>query len=150
MRTLLLALAASLLAQAAAPARTVEGASLQGHAVLDSETGETMGSVGAIQDQITVLPGVYDVMFQDVAWRFVKADGGARVTLRPGRVTLTHAPINWVHVRAADGKIAASLSATGSALPVPPGAYTIQIGGKPRTFTIAEGERLTFDAQTGK
>jgi hypothetical protein len=40
--------------------------------------------------------------------------------------------------------VAGSVSNTQSWMPLPPGEYTIDVGGKPVAFTLNEGEELGF------
>jgi hypothetical protein len=124
---------------------SIERASLRGHGVLDVETGEVVAEVSATAGLAAVLPGTYDVRFGQAVWAGVVLEAGKRTVLKPGVITVRGAKINGHAIRDAGGNEVGEVSATGSSMPLPPGAYTVELTGGPRAFTLAEGERVELD-----
>jgi hypothetical protein len=125
----------------------VEGASLVGHRLLDSETGVEVAHVSSIGDQVAVIPGTYDVTFGDIVWPLVKVDGGVVTTLRPGKLKVEGASIQGHEVRTAAGQRVGEVSSVGNVLVLPPGAYTVEIGGRRIAFSVAEGGTNVISAK---
>ena len=46
-----------------------------GAEVIDSETGESFGRFDAANLRVTVMPGLYDLKFRRITWRYLKNDG---------------------------------------------------------------------------
>jgi hypothetical protein len=124
---------------------TVDRASLRGHEVLDVETGEVVARVSAAAAVAAVLPGTYDVRFGQAVWAGVVLEAGKRTVLEPGVITVRGAKINGHAIRDANGNEVGEVSASGSSMPLPPGAYTVELTGGPRKFTLAEGEHVDLD-----
>ncbi|UCF38248.1 MAG: VWA domain-containing protein [Acidobacteriota bacterium] len=122
---------------------TVENASLQGHRVTNSETGQEHGRVGAITNWTALLPGEYDVWFGPLAWR-IHIRAGEELQLRPGWVQVKGADIRGHKVRTSAGQEVGAVSATTNWIPLPPGAYTIEIDGKTKSFTLTEAQEVEF------
>jgi hypothetical protein len=124
----------------------VENASLNGHEVRDSETGELHATVGAGKTNVTLMPGVYDVQFGSIVWPFVKIDGGAEVTLRPGFIQGQNVGLAGSYVvRTADGTEAGAINSMNRALALPPGEYVIDIDGTAQPLSLAEGQQVDID-----
>ena len=124
---------------------TIEHASLRGHDVVAAETGEVVASVSATARTVAVLPGTYDVRFGGAIWPGVELKGGRRSVLEPGVLEVHGAKINGHAIRDASGAVVGEVSATGSSMPLPPGAYTVELSGGPRAFTLAAGQRAVLD-----
>jgi len=125
----------------------VENAGLNGHTVLDSETGAKIAEVSSIKKSVTLLPGVYEITFGKLVWPLVKVDGGKKTLLRPGRLKVEGASFGGHKVKTAAGADAGEVSNMAATLPLPPGDYTVEIGGQPVAFKIAEGETTTLKAK---
>lgn len=125
----------------------IENAGINGHAVLDSETGAKIAEVSSIKKSVTLLPGVYDIGFGKLVWPLVKVDGGKKTLLRPGRLKLDGASFNGHKVKTAAGADAGEVSNMAATLPLPPGDYTVEIGGKAVPFKVAEGQTVTLSAK---
>lgn len=125
----------------------VENAGINGHQVLDSETGAKIGEISSIKNKATLLPGVYDITFGKLVWPLVKIDGGKKTLLRPGRLKVEGASFNGHKVKTAAGVDAGEVSNMAATLPLPPGDYTVEIGGKAVPFKIAEGQTVTLPAK---
>jgi hypothetical protein len=125
----------------------VENAGINGHQVLDSETGAKIGEISSIKNKATLLPGVYDITFGKLVWPLVKIDGGKKNLLRPGRLKVEGASFNGHKVKTAAGVDAGEVSNMAATLPLPPGDYTVDIGGKAAPFKIVEGQTVTLSAK---
>ena len=123
----------------------VHGASIQGHKVLDSETGAEVAEVSAVKNRVTLIPGVYDVTFGGAVWPLLKLDGGAVTTLKPGRIHVRNAGPNGIAVHDAAGKEVGRATALQSTLPLPPGDYSVEIHGHRQSVTLAEGALVELD-----
>jgi hypothetical protein len=117
----------------------VRHASYRGHPVLDAETGEEVGLVSSSASSITLIPGEYLVAFGGVNWR-VKVDEGERVVLNPGVIRVKGASSRGHLIKTRDGQEVGFVSNVSSSFPLPPGEYTIEIGGKDVSFSLKEGE----------
>ena len=58
---------------------------IQGHQVVDPETGAVHGTVSNIKDQMALMPGDYEVYFGKLVWP-VKIKAGETLVLKPGTV----------------------------------------------------------------
>lgn len=125
----------------------IEGAAMRGHKVLDSETGAEIDELSAFHASSPLLPGLYDVTFGGALWRNVRLDGGEKTTLRPGQLKVDGAAANGHAVFDASGAKVGEVSAFESRIPLPPGSYSIDLGGKRVPFTLAEGQNLTLSAK---
>jgi hypothetical protein len=129
------------------PARLeVRHASLAGHPIVDRETREVQAQPSSSQSVVALLPGDYDVMFGPVAWP-VSLQPGEVKRLDPGVVEVRRASINGHAVRTPAGVEVGRPSQTGSVLPLPPGAYEIDLGGNAVAFTVVAGERVVFEVR---
>jgi hypothetical protein len=125
---------------------TLRGAGIMGHRIVDSETGVVHGEVSAVKSTITLLPGTYDVTFGNTVWPMIRMDGGQTTTLHPGVIHVAGATLQGHMVRTRQGREVGSVSSLASSMPLPPGSYTVDFGGKAVPFTIAEGERVEIGA----
>ena len=131
-----------------APAHLViEGASMQGHEIRDSETGAVLDELSSLRSSAPMLPGLYDVAFGGAVWRHVRLDGGAKTTLRPGQLEVSGASFNGHAVYDGAGTKIGDVSSMGSRIPLPPGAYTVDLNGKRVPFTLTEGQRIVLPAK---
>ncbi len=121
----------------------VEHAMLSGHKILDRETGIEHGSVSSLNNSMALMPGEYDVMFGNIPW-LVTIKSGVSTTLRPGTVTVEHAHYMGHKIQNKKGEVVGDVSNIRDTISLPPGEYTIEIGGKKISFSLKEGEQLTF------
>jgi hypothetical protein len=122
----------------------VKHASLHGHEVMEAETGVVHGSVSALKDTITLIPGQYVVMFGKIPWP-VEIKGGGTTILNPGTVE-----VKWAHylghkIYNKAGEVVGEVSNIMSSIPLPPGDYVIEIGKQKIPFSLKEGENLVFE-----
>jgi len=122
---------------------SVEGASFRGHKVLEAETGLKHGSVSSSHASITLMPGEYLVTFGPAVWA-ARVKAGEKTVLRPGIVEVEGAHYRGHAIRTPAGVKVGSVSNTAGSIPLPPGAYTIEVEGKIIPFTLKAGERRTF------
>ncbi len=125
----------------------VKRAGLSGHEIRDSETGALLGEVSSIKSSITLLPGVYDVTFGEVAWPLIKVDSGKKTVLDAGGLRLQGASFAGHRIATQDGKVVGSLSSLVSFMPLPPGDYTVEIAGRRVPFTVKEGQVVELAAK---
>jgi Ca-activated chloride channel homolog len=125
----------------------VQHAGIKSHEIRDSETDEVMGSVSSVKNTITLIPGVYDVGFGDIVWPLVKVDGGIKTVLNPGTIQVKGASGKGHIVRTANGEKVGVVSATASVMPLPPGAYTVEVDDRLTPFEITEGKQVVIEAR---
>ena len=125
----------------------IEGASMKGHKVLDSETGAELDQLSSFRSSAPMLPGLYDVTFGDTVWHQIRLDSGKTTTLRPGVFTLQNAGMESHDVFDASGAKVGSVNSFGSTIPLPPGSYSIDLGDQRVPFTLAEGQHLALSAK---
>ena len=120
----------------------VQNAALPGHKVLDAETGGEVGTVSALQNSITVLPSTFSVTFGNALWKDIEVKLGERKLLNPGILSVLGADIRGYPIKDETGAVIASVSATQSSAPLPPGKYTIEIGAQNVPFDLAAGQKV--------
>jgi hypothetical protein len=123
---------------------TLVGASLDGHEVDDAGTGMVQGALSSLKDSMTLVPGKYLVKFGPLDWP-VEVEAGRTTVLTASVVEVRGADIQGHPIRTAAGLVVGEVSATQSSMPLPPGEYVIEIGGRSFPFTLKERERKTFE-----
>lgn len=121
----------------------VENAMLQGHKIIDIETGIEHGSVSSLASSMALMPGEYDVMFGKIPWPVI-IKSGVTTTLHPGTVTVEHAHYMGHKIQNKKGEVVGDVSNIRDTISLPPGNYTIEIGKKKIPFSLKEGEHLKF------
>jgi len=122
---------------------TVKNASLRGHTVLEPETGEEHGLITNLAGSLTLIPGKYRVTFGGIYWDVEILEGRTHI-LNPGVVTVEGASYKGHTIHTQDGKEVGFVSNTAASMTLPPGDYTISVGGETVAFTIREGQQLKF------
>lgn len=122
---------------------SVNQASYRGHVVLDAETGKECGLISNLAGSLSLVPGKYRVTFGGISWD-VDVLEGRKHTLNPGVVEVEGASYKGHPIHTKDGREVGAVSNTGSSMPLPPGDYTISVGGETISFSIQEGQRLIF------
>lgn len=119
-----------------------------GAEVVDSETGESFGRFDAVTPARTLMPGLYDLRFSKIEWRFIKVDGGKTTELKLVQVKLARG-LNWQKARVTtqDGKEVFRFDAVTHQAVLPPGDYVVEIDGNAIPFPAAEGEELEIKPQ---
>jgi hypothetical protein len=125
-------------------ALVVNHASLSGHDVIQAETDIIQGTVSVLNNNITLIPGKYIVKFGKLAWP-VEIKAGLTTTINPGTVEVVRAHFQGHKIYSKAGEVVGEVSNIQSLIPLPPGEYEIEIGGKKLSFALKEGENLKFE-----
>lgn len=112
------------------------------HEVLDAETRRPVATVSSLKSRITVLPSTFAVVFFDTTWENVVVEAGATTTLEPGVIRVTGAGVLGHPVRDAGGRVVVTISSILSAVPLPPGDYELDLGGRKVPIALAAGETV--------
>jgi hypothetical protein len=112
--------------------------------VVDSETGERFGSMDAANAEVTLMPGLYDLVYRGgLRWPFVKVDGGKKTVLNPARVNIaSEVKFNRARVLTADGREAARFDAVNRRTALPPGDYVVEVDDRKIPFAGTGGQLL--------
>ena len=121
----------------------VEHATVQGHKIVDPETGAIHGEVGNTKNNTALMPGEYEVYFGKLGWP-VKIKAGETLVLKPGTVQVVRASVQGNKIRNKKGEVIGEVSNTMNWIPLPPGEYTVELQGKSVPFSLKEGEELKF------
>jgi hypothetical protein len=121
----------------------VEHATVQGHKIVDPETGAIHGEVGSTKNNTALMPGEYEVYFGKLGWP-VKIKAGETLVLKPGTVQVVRASVQGNKIRNKKGEVIGEVSNTMNWIPLPPGEYTVELQGKSIPFHLKEGEDLKF------
>ena len=104
--------------------------------------GVEIGNVTALKNSITVLPSTFSVTFGAALWKDIEVKLGERKVLNPGVVSVPGADIRGYPIKDEAGTVVASVSATQSSAPLPPGKYTLEIGAQKVPIELAAGQKL--------
>lgn len=126
----------------------VENASLQGHDIVEPETGIVQGRVSSLNQSITLIPGRYLVKFGPLAWE-VEVKAGEQTVLRPGTVEVEWAHYTGHKVFDRNGQVVGEVSNICNWVPLPPGDYSIDIDGEKISFALKERQDLKFQRKRG-
>lgn len=130
-------------------ALVVNHAALGGHDVVEVENSVVHGKVSTLNNNITLIPGKYAVMFGKLAWP-VEIKSGETTTLDPGTVEVVRAHYLGHKIYDKTGTVVGEVSNIMSSIPLPPGEYVIEIGGKKISFALKEGEDQKFEDKDEK
>jgi hypothetical protein len=120
----------------------------QFHHLLDPETGEVVGTISNDTDEISFVPGVFDVSFGDAVWRGVELREGETVVLDPATVAIDGIPAGaWYSVVDADGNKVAGLRPGSTSALLPPGDYVVEIEEQRVPVSLTEGKTLEIKLQ---
>jgi hypothetical protein len=94
------------------------------------------------------MPGVYDVRFDKLEWRYVKVDGGTTTMLRPAAIILNE-NLQWdsARVTTEDGEQVFRFDAVNWRAALPPGNYIVEVDGNKIPFAAGEGSVLELTPQ---
>jgi len=123
---------------------TLNHAMLDGHDVVAAGTGRVQGTVGATNSHIVLLPGTYAVKFGPLSWT-VEIAAGKTTTIDPGIIEVAKADIQGHKIYDSTGAIVGNVGATRNSLPLPPGAYTIDLDGQRIPFTLEAGKVVKLE-----
>jgi Mg-chelatase subunit ChlD len=123
----------------------VRYADRRGHKVLDWETGREVGSVNNIGSALTVVPSTYTVTFGKTEWKEIEVKPGERKVLNPAVIDVRGISRSGHNVYAEDGTLVGAVVMSASSMPVPPGKYTIDVGGRKVPLDLVEGQRMEIN-----
>jgi len=124
----------------------IKNASFRGHVVLNSENEKEQGQISSLASSLTLVPGDYKVSFGTIYWD-IKIEKGKTLILNPGTVTVDGAGAQGHPIKTKDGKNVGFVSNTAASFTLPPGDYTIEIGGETISFNLNENQHLTFEGK---
>jgi hypothetical protein len=107
--------------------------------VIDSETGDSFAVLDPRGYEVAVPPGVYDIRFGPIAWRYIKVDGGAKTVMTPA--VIKGAP-EGAMVKDAAGTEVVSFNAVYRNTVLPPGDYVLVVDGQEFPMSLAAGQVL--------
>jgi hypothetical protein len=120
----------------------------QFHHLLEPETGEVVGTISNDTDEISFVPGLFDVSFGDAVWRGVELREGETVVLNPATVAINGIPSGaWYSVVDTDGNSVAGLRPGSPSALLPPGDYVIEIEEQRVPVNLSEGKTLEIKLQ---
>lgn len=120
----------------------------QFHRLLDPETGEPVATISNDTDELSFVPGVFDITFGDALWRGVELKAGETVVLQPAIVAINGIPDGaWYPVLDAAGQPVAALRPGASSALLPPGEYLIEIEDQRVPAALTPGKTLEIDLQ---
>jgi hypothetical protein len=122
---------------------TVAHAWINGHDVLDPETGMAHGSVSNLHNSIALMPGFYEVTFGKATWP-VEIKEGEKKLLKPGIVEVVNPGVDFRVIRNHKGEEVGAVSNSQTWMPLPPGQYTLEIDEEKYAFSLKEGETKKF------
>lgn len=121
----------------------VNNALLNGHKVVDLETGEVQASVSLSNATVALMPGRYEVLFGSAVW-LIDLEEGQTLVLNPGVVQASGLDIRGYAILNLQEKKVGDISATRSYMPLPPGDYILDTRSEKIPFSIKENETLQF------
>lgn len=120
----------------------------QFHHLLDPETGEVVATISNDTDEISFVPGIFDVTFGDALWRGVELREGEKTMLNPATIAIQGIPGGaWYSVIDADGNAVAGLRPGAASALLPPGDYILEIEEQKLPVSLSEGKTLEIKLQ---
>lgn len=113
-----------------------------GHKVLDWETGVEVGELRGVITRRSVLPSTFNVTFGGIDWKHIEVKAGEHKVINPAVITVKPPENKGNKIYAEDGRLVGTLRGVNSALPVPPGKYTVEVGGQKVPLDLKEGQRM--------
>jgi hypothetical protein len=116
--------------------------------VVDSETGAEFGKFNPVTTKMTLMPGVYDLRFENAEWRYIKVDGGVTTLVKPAAVILNE-NLQWDEARVTtqDGEEVFEFNAVNWRVALPPSDYIVEVDGSQVPFQAEEGAVLELQPQ---
>jgi hypothetical protein len=105
--------------------RTTSTTWLASHTVLNSETGEKVGSLDSATHEITLPAGIYEVKFGPGSWKGIEVRSGETTTIEPGVLKVVPNASAAV-VDSETGEKHGSFDAVSSSVTLMPGVYDLQ------------------------
>jgi hypothetical protein len=121
--------------------------SATGHKVLDWETGVEVGELRGVKNSLTVMPSTFTVTFGGVEWKNIEVKAGEHRVLNPAVIALNSPETGGNRIHAEDGTLVGILLGVISDIAVPPGKYTIEVGGQNVPLELVEGQTVEINLQ---
>lgn len=118
-----------------------------GHKVLDWETGVEVGELRGVITRRSVLPSTFNVTFGGIDWKHIEVKAGEHKVINPAVITVKPPENKGNKIYAEDGRLVGTLRGVTSALPVPPGKYTVEVGGQKVPLDLKEGQRMEINSK---
>jgi hypothetical protein len=122
----------------------VRDADILSHRILAAETGEVVATVSSSKPSVTLMPATFDVTFGEAVWEDVRVDAGQTTVLEPAILEVVGADVTG-HAITQEGRKVGSVSSVKSQMPLPPGSYEVEIGGKTVPVDLVEGQLLRLE-----
>ena len=118
------------------------------HDIVDRETGLVVSSVSSTADggKAVLVPGRFDVRFEDAVWTDVVLEEGRTRVLEAARIRIKGAGMSGVPILDANDRQVAKVRSTRAYAVLPPGTYTLVLkDGSRRTLELAQGRTIDVD-----
>jgi len=125
----------------------IRNMSVTGHKVLDWETGVVVGELRGVKNYLSVLPSTFTVTFGAIGWQHIDVKAGERKVLNPAVIAVNRPESRGHRIHAEDGTLVGTLRGVVSTLAVPPGKYTIEVGGQKVPLDLAQGQRMEINVR---
>lgn len=125
----------------------IQPAGWRGHKVLETETGKVLAEIVSVKNRATLVPARVAVTFGDLVWSDVEVKPGMVTTLKPGVIKVGIRGIHEYKVVSAGGVLAGTVRTGAEKLPVPPGAYVVQLDGTKVPVEVKEGQEVEIEAE---
>lgn len=112
------------------------------HDIVDQETGEIVSTVSRTTDggKAVLIPGRFDIRFEEIYWRDVVLEEGKTTVLKPAGIDIKGAGMSGVAILDTKGKQVAKIRSTRSYAALPPGRYTLVLkDGTRKEIELVEG-----------
>lgn len=117
------------------------------HKVVDPETGEVAAELMFAKTRATLIPTRFSVTFSELIWPDVELKPGQTTTLTPGVIKVTARGIFEYRVTLANGQRAGTVDSGNSRLPLPAGAYVLEVKEQRIPVELREGQEVEIKLQ---
>lgn len=126
---------------------TIEGGQndLGGYNLLDAETGEVLQRARVFRD-VALMPSHIVLSNGQLEWPPIELKAGEITRINPARFAVTGSNAGTYDVTTSDGRPAGTVSRL-IPLPVPPGAYTVDVEGQKLNVELKEGQTHTIEVE---
>ncbi len=117
------------------------------HDIIDQETGQVVSAVSRTTDggKAVLIPGRFDIQFEDTLWRDVVLEEGKTTILKAAGIDIKGAGMSGVPILDAGGKEIAKIRSTRSYAALPPGKYTLVLrDGTRKPVELVEGKTVSI------
>lgn len=125
----------------------IQPASWRGHQVLETETGKVLAEIVSVKNRATLIPARVAITFGDLVWPDVEVKPGVVTMLKPGLIKVSKRGVYEYKVVNANGVLAGTVRTGAEKLPVPPGAYIVELDGRNVPVEVKEGQEVEIKAE---